>query len=64
VLDFQNVVPLEEQAIEHQIRVDTPDTAPTEDEPGAAAPRKPAAPPAVPPPAKTASGNTAPEMQR
>jgi len=64
VLDFQNVVPLEEQAIEHQIRVDTPDTAPTEDEPGAAPRTKPAAPPAVPPPAKTASGNTAPEMRR
>jgi len=64
VLDFQNVVPLEEQAIEHQIRVDTPDTAPTEDEPGAAPRTKPAAPPAVPAPAKTASGNTAPEMRR
>jgi len=57
-------VPLEEQAIEHQIRVDTPDTAPTEDEPGAAPRTKPAAPPAVPAPAKTASGNTAPEMRR
>jgi penicillin-binding protein 1A len=64
VLDFQNVVPLEEQAIEHQIRVDTPDTAPTEDEPGAAPKTRPAAPSAVPPPAKTASGNTAPEMRR
>src|SRR5499433_1986490 len=64
VLDFQNVVPLEEQAIEHQIRVDTPDTAPTEDEPGAAPRTKSAAPPAAPPPAKTASGNTAPEMRR
>jgi penicillin-binding protein 1A len=64
VLDFQNVVPLEEQAIEHQIRVDTPDTAPTEDEPGAAPRAKPVAPPAVPSPAKTASGNTAAEMQR
>src|SRR5215468_2213517 len=64
VLDFQNVVPLEEQAIEHQIRVDTPDTAPTEDEPGAAPRNKPAAPPAAPAPAKTASGNTASEMRR
>src|SRR6476660_3588093 len=34
VLDFQNVVPLEQQALEHVIHVDTPDTAPTEDEPG------------------------------
>jgi penicillin-binding protein 1A len=52
VLDFQNVVPLEQQALDHVIHVDTPDTAPTEDEPGA--PRvKP--PPAPPPPAKTAA---------
>jgi hypothetical protein len=29
VLDFQNVVALEQQALERQIRVDTPDTAPT-----------------------------------
>jgi penicillin-binding protein 1A len=63
VLDFQNVVPLEQQAGEHQIHVDTPDTAPTEDEPGA--PRaKPAAPPAASPPAKTAAGNTTGEMRR
>jgi penicillin-binding protein 1A len=61
-LNFQNVVPLEQQALEHQIRVDTPDTAPTEDEPGPRA--KPAAPPAAPPPAKTAAGNTAGEMRR
>ncbi len=32
VLDFQNVVPLEQQALDHVIHVDTPDTAPTEDE--------------------------------
>src|SRR4029077_7989831 len=52
VLDFQNVAPLEQQALDHVIHVDTPDTAPTEDEPGA--PRvKP--PPAPPPPAKTAA---------
>jgi penicillin-binding protein 1A len=57
VLDFQNVVPLEQQALDHVIHVDTPDTAPTEDEPGA--PRaKPPAPP--PPPAKTAALNSAP----
>jgi penicillin-binding protein 1A len=53
-LPFPNVVPLEEQAGEHQIHVDTPDTAPTEDEPGA--PK--AKPPAVPPPTKTAATNT------
>jgi penicillin-binding protein 1A len=34
-LDFANVVPLEQQAGEHHTNVDTPDTAPTEDEPGA-----------------------------
>jgi penicillin-binding protein 1A len=45
-LDFANVVPLEREAGDHHINVDTPDTAPTEDEP--ASPReKPAAPPAV-----------------
>jgi len=63
VLDFQNVVPLEQQAGEHQIHVDTPDTAPTEDEPGA--PRaKPATPPAASPPAKTAAGYATGEMRR
>src|ERR1051326_3134370 len=51
-LDFQNVVPLEQQAGDHVIHVDTPDTAPTEDEPGG--PR--ANPPAVTlPPAKTSA---------
>jgi penicillin-binding protein 1A len=53
VLDFQGVVPLEQQALEHVIHVDTPDTAPTEDEPGA--PR--ARPPAPAPPAKTSAAN-------
>jgi penicillin-binding protein 1A len=55
VLDFQNVVPLEQQALDHVIHVDTPDTAPTEDEPGA-----PRAKPPVAPPAKTAAFNSAP----
>jgi penicillin-binding protein 1A len=45
VMDFPNVVPLERQAGEHQVNVDTPDTAPTEDEP---------APPKEKPPSKTA----------
>src|SRR5713226_1690288 len=49
VMDFPNVVPLEQQAGEHSVRVDTPDTAPTEDEP--AAPKE--KPPAPPPSAKT-----------
>jgi penicillin-binding protein 1A len=34
-LDFQNVLTLEQQAGEHHLNVDTPDTAPTEDEPAA-----------------------------
>jgi penicillin-binding protein 1A len=54
VLDFQNVVPLEQQAGDHIIHVDTPDTAPTEDEPRAPKEK----PPAAPPPAKTAAGTT------
>src|SRR5499425_2077942 len=53
-LDFANVVPLEQQVGEHNIHVDTPDTAPTEDEPSA--PK--AKPPAASPPATTATGNT------
>jgi len=48
-LDFANVVPLEQQAGEHHVNVDTPDTAPTEDEP--AAPKE--KPPAPSPPTKT-----------
>ncbi len=60
VVDFQNVVPLEQQAGEHLIHVDTPDTAPTEDEPGAPRAPKPAAPVTLAPasnPAKTTTGN-------
>jgi penicillin-binding protein 1A len=53
VMDFPNVVTLELQAGEHHLNVDTPDTAPTEDEP--AAPKE--KPPAVPPPAKTGAAN-------
>ena len=54
VLDFQNVEPLEQQALDHVIHVDTPDTAPTEDEPGAPKIKPPAAPPAP----KTLAGGT------
>jgi len=42
VMDFPNVVPLEQQAGEHHISVDTPDTAPTEDEPAAPKEKPPA----------------------
>jgi penicillin-binding protein 1A len=48
-LDFANVVPLEQQVGEHHANVDTPDTAPTEDEP--AAPKE--KPPTPSPPTKT-----------
>ena len=46
VTDFANVVPLEQLANEHHVNVDTPDTAPTEDEPGTpkAKPLAPSAP--------------------
>jgi penicillin-binding protein 1A len=60
--NFQNVVPLEKEAGGHQVKVDTPDTAPPADaaEQGltktqAVPPAKtPVAPPAVPPAAATA----------
>ncbi len=44
-LDFANVVTLEQLAGEHHNNGDTPDTAPTEDEPMAPKERSPAAPP-------------------
>ncbi len=47
VTDFQNVVPLEQMAGEHQVNVDTPDTAPTEDEPAAPKEKPPATNPQV-----------------
>jgi penicillin-binding protein 1A len=53
-LGFANVVPLEQQALEHHSSVDTPDTAPTEDEP--AAPK--VKPPVLPPPTKTTAAPT------
>ncbi len=51
--DFPNVVPLEKIAPEHHVLVDTPDTAPTEDEP-ALKPPKPPPPETKAPPTKTA----------
>src|SRR6202022_333527 len=32
-VEFANVVPLEQQAADHEVHVDTPDTAPTQDDP-------------------------------
>jgi len=66
VLDFQNVVTLEQQAADHQTHVDTPDTAPTEDEPGAPRAPKIVPPGASPPaasPSKTSTGNTSGERR-
>src|ERR1700682_721111 len=48
-LGFANVVPLEQEARDHNITVDTPDTAPPEDEPRAK--ENPVTPPAAIPPA-------------
>jgi len=49
-VEFANVVPLEQEAHDHAVRVDTPDTAPTEDEPKE---RKAKPPAEAPPPTKT-----------
>lgn len=46
-LDFPNVVSLEQQALEHHSNVDTPDTAPTEDEPAAPSEKPAASAPSV-----------------
>ena len=53
-LDFTNVIPLEQEATGRTINVDTPDTAPTDDEPASPKEKPPAIPPvkteaAVPP---------------
>jgi penicillin-binding protein 1A len=50
VLNFANVVTLEEQALEHHVNVDVPDTTPEEE-----VPLTPRAKPAIPPPATTTS---------
>jgi penicillin-binding protein 1A len=55
-VEFANVVPLEQEARDHAVHVDTPDTAPTEDEP---AERKAKPPADLPPPAKTTAVNRA-----
>jgi hypothetical protein len=56
-VEFANVVPLEQEAHDHTIHVDTPDTAPTEDEPTERKAKPPAA--TSPPPAKTAATSAA-----
>ncbi len=59
-LDFANVTPLEQQVGEHNVHVDTPDTAPTEDEPAAPKVKPPEAPPA----ARTSPGNATGDLRR
>jgi penicillin-binding protein 1A len=58
-LDFANVTPLEQQVTDHPAHVDTPDTAPTEDEPSAPKQKPPAAPPAT----NTSTGNTTGDLR-
>jgi penicillin-binding protein 1A len=59
-VEFANVTPLEQEAHDHAVHVDTPDTAPTEDEPAErkAKPPSDAVPPA-PPPKTTAATSAA-----
>jgi penicillin-binding protein 1A len=62
VMDFPNVVPLEQLASEHKLNLDTPDTAPTEDEPAAPKEKPPAATPPIlniPPAKPSTSANPA-----
>src|SRR5579863_5337121 len=47
-LDFANVIPLEQQALEHRVNVDTPDTAPETDEPAAPKEKPPVITPTSP----------------
>jgi len=63
-MDFANVVPLEQQVGEHHVNVDTPDTAPTEDEPAAPKEKPPAAPPAKTGTADTSAATTSPPAPR
>jgi penicillin-binding protein 1A len=58
-VEFANVTPLEQEARDHAVHVDTPDTAPTEDEPAERKAKPPAdAAPAASPP-KTTSATSA-----
>src|SRR5271166_6630124 len=58
-VEFANVVPLEQEAHDHAIHVDTPDTAPTEDEPTERSKAKPPAQSSSPPAKTTAAANAA-----
>jgi penicillin-binding protein 1A len=59
-VEFANVTPLEEEAHDHAVHVDTPDTAPTEDEPAERKAKPPAdAVPPTPPPKTTNATSSA-----
>jgi penicillin-binding protein 1A len=59
-VEFANVVPLEQEAHDHAVHVDTPDTAPTEDEPTERKAKPPEdLTPAAPPPKTTAATSAA-----
>ena len=61
-VEFANVTPLEEVARDHAVHVDTPDTAPTEDEPTERKAKPPAdTVPAAPPPKTTSSTAALPQ---
>jgi penicillin-binding protein 1A len=62
-VEFANVTPLEEEAHDHAVHVDTPDTAPTEDEPAErkAKPPADAVPPASPPKTTAATSAAIPQ---
>jgi penicillin-binding protein 1A len=60
-VEFANVTPLEQEARDHAVHVDTPDTAPTEDEPTERKAKPPTdVAPVTPPPAKTTAAAVPP----
>jgi len=65
-VEFANVTPLEQEAHDHVIHVDTPDTAPTEDEPAErkAKPPADATPPPSPPKTTAATSSAGISPQR
>jgi penicillin-binding protein 1A len=58
-VEFANVTPLEEEAHDHAVHVDTPDTAPTEDEPAERKAKPPADATPPPSPPKTTAATSA-----
>jgi hypothetical protein len=54
VIDFANVVTLEQQAEEHHVQTDVPDTAPEDEAPSLPKQKPPA--PSSPPPTTTSTG--------